>query len=68
MGSIFHLLIIIPNINPQEGLGGKATSVLHYSIKQCTPHILEYVQELKLWWKKKDLTPIITLNTVKTFG
>ena len=23
MGSIFHLLIIIPNINPQEGLGGE---------------------------------------------
>lgn len=30
----------------------------------CTTQNLEYIQELKLQWKK-DLTPIIMLNTGK---
>lgn len=68
MVSIFHLLIIIPNINPQERLGGRRpVSSLQYQTVYHTYSEICSRAEIMVE-KKRDLTPIITLNMVKTFG
>lgn len=40
------------------------TNVLHCNDKLCTPHIMEYVQGLKLQWKKR-LDSYCNINTGK---